>query len=482
MQLLFHNVKIVLFTCLLAGCLGVAADESPLELAGDDVVVFLGGTDMVRAQRSGHLETLLTWRFKNELPKFRDLSWEADTVFALGTETDRWRGGGYRGIKGLGNLEAQLARLKATVVIVQLGKNEAFAGGEGIESFIEASDKLFSRLSGDGLELIVISPTPFEKAANDLLPDLRNHNDDLARCVNALSSQAKKHKAHFVDLFTDAEATFTGNGQHVTAGNQARFALHLAAALGTKIVGLFFAHAHPYETAPFSPGHLIFQARISCAPCSYGVHCNNIVCIDKVRPQHLLSAIENHIKTKTWILPERITQDFELNVFETVFDFDMNFKLRPLLRYGLDMDDMFRTAYTLLWRESLEAKKDAGKFEFLINGVCEHLTRDFDCSAIESIDEQLRKKYLILEDITKLSNTGKRMCGNIIRGVSGGNGNPNKIAQFGEDISCIDKKIEVLGLSNPEVRPLADMFSKRKENLVGNGLELKPLNKMKKFI
>ena len=206
----------------------------PLDLAGDDVVVFLGGTDMVRAQRSGHLETLLTWRFKNDPPRFRDLSWEADTVFALGTETDRWRGGGYRGIKGLGNLEKQLARLKATVVIVQLGKNEAFAGGEGIESFIEASDKLFSRLSGDGLELIVISPTPFEKAANDLLPDLRNHNDDLARCVNALSSQAKKHKAHFVDLFTDAEATFTGNGQHVTAGNQARFALHLAAALGVE--------------------------------------------------------------------------------------------------------------------------------------------------------------------------------------------------------------------------------------------------------
>ena len=258
--------------------------------------------------------------------------------------------------------------------------------------------------------------------------------------------------------------------------------MHLAAALGTKIVGLFFAHAHPYETAPFSPGHLIFQARISCAPCSYGVHCNNVVCIDKVRPQHLFSAIENHIKTKTWILPERITQDFELNVFETVFDFDMNFKLRPLVRYGLDMDDMFRTAYTLLWRESLEAKKDAGKFEFLINGVCEHLTRDYDCSSIESIDEQLRKKYLILEDITKLSNTGKRMCGNIIRGVSGGNGNPNKIAQFGEDISCIDGKIEVLGLSNPEVRPLADMFSKRKENLVGNNICFLAIETRKSYI
>ncbi len=258
--------------------------------------------------------------------------------------------------------------------------------------------------------------------------------------------------------------------------------MHLAAALGTKIVGLFFAHAHPYETAPFSPGHLIFQARISCAPCSYGVHCNNIVCIDKVRPQHLLSAIENHIKTKTWLLPERITQGSELSVFETVFDFDMNFKLRPLVKVGLDMDDMFRTAYTLLWRERLEEKKDAGKFKFLINGVSEHLTRDYDCSTIELIDEQLQKKYLILEDIIKLGNTGKRMCGNIIRGVSGGKGNSNKIAQFGEDISCIDEKIEVLGLSNPEVRPLADMFSKRKENLVGDNVCFLAIETRKSYI
>ena len=229
-------MKIVSCICLFAGGLGVAAAEPPLELAGDDVVVFLGGTDTVRAQRSGHLETLLTWRFKNEPPKFRDLSWEADTVFALGTETNRWRGGGYRGVKGLGNLEAQLATLKATVVIVQLGRNEAFAGVEGIESFGQASDKLFGRLTGDGRRLVVISPTPFEEAINEnnghLVPDLRERNADLARYVGVLRLQAEKHEALFVDLFADAKATFTLSGQHVSADNQETFALHLAAALG----------------------------------------------------------------------------------------------------------------------------------------------------------------------------------------------------------------------------------------------------------
>jgi len=68
--------------------------------------------------------------------------------------------------------------------------------------------------------------------------------------------------------------------------------MHLAAALNTKIIGLFFAHAHPFETAPFSIGHLIIQPRLSCAPCSYGVHCNNIICIEKVIPEHILSFLK----------------------------------------------------------------------------------------------------------------------------------------------------------------------------------------------
>ena len=76
--------------------------------------------------------------------------------------------------------------------------------------------------------------------------------------------------------------------------------MHVAAAVGTTIIGLFFAHAHPYETAPYSPGHLIFQARIPCAPCSYGVECNNVICVRKVYPEHLLAMIQSHFIEGSW--------------------------------------------------------------------------------------------------------------------------------------------------------------------------------------
>ena len=208
------------------------AAEPSISLVKDDVVVFLGGTDMVRSQRSGHLETLLTWHSRKETPKFRDMSWEADTVFALGTETERWRSGGFRGIKGLGNLETQLNNIKATKVIVQLGKNESFAGINGVKSFTQACDKLFSRLREEGRKLIVISPTKFERPTNSLYPDLRVRNPDLSHYVKELRKAASHHDAIFVDLFTDNEEMFTKNGLHISPDNQAKFALQIAASLG----------------------------------------------------------------------------------------------------------------------------------------------------------------------------------------------------------------------------------------------------------
>ena len=63
-----------------------AHGESRFELKHNDVVAFLGGTNMVRAQQSGYLEAFLTHQFSAVRPRFRDLSWEADTVFQQGTD------------------------------------------------------------------------------------------------------------------------------------------------------------------------------------------------------------------------------------------------------------------------------------------------------------------------------------------------------------------------------------------------------------
>jgi len=57
-----------------------AESSEPFKLVSGDVVVLAGGTNTVRAGKGGHLETLLTRRFADAAPRFRDLSWEGDTV------------------------------------------------------------------------------------------------------------------------------------------------------------------------------------------------------------------------------------------------------------------------------------------------------------------------------------------------------------------------------------------------------------------
>lgn len=46
-----------------------------------DVVAFLGGTDVAAAQFTGHLETLLTAKYRDSKIHFPNFGWEGDTVF-----------------------------------------------------------------------------------------------------------------------------------------------------------------------------------------------------------------------------------------------------------------------------------------------------------------------------------------------------------------------------------------------------------------
>ncbi len=56
------------------------------------------------------------------------------------------------------------------------------------------------------------------------------------------------------------------------------------------------------------------------------------------------------------------------------------------------------------------------------------------------------------------------------------------MGKFGEAITGLDKEIEVLGLSNPEVKPLVDMFSKGKENVVGENICLLAIETRKCYL
>jgi len=242
--------------------------------------------------------------------------------------------------------------------------------------------------------------------------------------------------------------------------------MHVAAALGTTIIGLFFAHAHPYETAPYSPGHLIFQARIPCSPCSYGVECNNVICTRKVYPEHLLAMIQSHFIEGSWRTIDTISDLNEVNVHETYIGEDRRLRLRPLIKNHLMLNDIFREIYSEHWMRFLGAVKVQESFYCNIGDL---LLMDYDCSNIIDLSRQIEVKFCALNDIEKLASRGICLADKItslcLDKIST---QINRIKSLSVEIELLDKKINQVGLIHPEIKPITDMFAKRKENFKGN--------------
>lgn len=213
--------------------------QDRLSLQERDVVVFLGATNMLHGLQSGYLEAILTKKFADKSPRFLDFSWEADTVFRLGSEHERWR------TDGLGNLDRQLENIQANVIIAQFGKLEAFAGLSGLENFSKSYGQLISRLKNHSSQMVLLSPTPFYSPTTKGLPDLTSKNDQLKEYVVAIRNLAEKHDLVFVDLFsenppeaprqkTSSDWPGAQNGLHVGDEVQPWIANHIAVQLGFK--------------------------------------------------------------------------------------------------------------------------------------------------------------------------------------------------------------------------------------------------------
>lgn len=139
----------------------IAHSESaePFKLDKGDVIAFTGGTNAVRSDEAGCLEALLTRRFAGASLRFRDLSWEGDTVFRQSTVSDRWRE------EAFGGWSEQLRRVEATVMFAQFGQIEALRGKEGLKEFVAAYERLIDVFMKCTQRVVLISPTPFEKTA-----------------------------------------------------------------------------------------------------------------------------------------------------------------------------------------------------------------------------------------------------------------------------------------------------------------------------
>ncbi|MDG2124702.1 MAG: DUF1080 domain-containing protein, partial [Verrucomicrobiales bacterium] len=131
-----------------------------------DVVAFLGGSLMVKQIESGAIETYLTHASGKRSVYYRDMSWQADTVYRQQRP------------RNFGTHAEMFDRIGATVVVAAFGQMEAMDGVGRLPEFVSAYEKLLDEQVRRRTEKIVlITPFPFTRAeGNPHLPDLTAHN------------------------------------------------------------------------------------------------------------------------------------------------------------------------------------------------------------------------------------------------------------------------------------------------------------------
>ena len=180
-----------------------------LHLERDDVVAFVGGTDVAAALHGGHLESLLAARYRGFNIRFRNFGWEGDTVFAQPRDI------------GFPPLAMHLERVGASVVLLQFGRAEALEGVAVLPRFTPAYEKLIDDCARRTRRIVLVTPPPLESPGG-FLPNLAARNADLAVITEAIRELARKKGLPLVDLFKvlggegHVEPRLTDNGLQLT--------------------------------------------------------------------------------------------------------------------------------------------------------------------------------------------------------------------------------------------------------------------------
>lgn len=210
------------FVCV---CVRLDAAEAArgLVLRSNDVVAFVGGSDVAAAQFTGHVEALLAIKYPGV--RFRNFGWEGDTVFSQPRDFN------------FPPLAEHLRRAGATVIFLQFGRAEVLSGKETVPKFHAAMDKLVSECARQTSRIVLVAPPPFENG-DEPLPDLSQRNAQLAAHVTALRTLSQQRSLPFIDLFSEfggvahSEPRLTDNGFQITPRGHALVAGGLARQLG----------------------------------------------------------------------------------------------------------------------------------------------------------------------------------------------------------------------------------------------------------
>jgi ADP-heptose:LPS heptosyltransferase len=218
--------------------------------------------------------------------------------------------------------------------------------------------------------------------------------------------------------------------------------MHMAAAVGTPVVGLFFGPASPFDTGAYGADHVLVHANAPCAPCDHNVSCLNPFCRDEIAPATIAAAVEARLADDWTALDALARATATARIYRTGFDARGLYACAPLGAPAARREDELQRAYRATWLTVLD-------------GV------PLPVPSPGSID------VAPFTALAGLARDGETIAGRLRHEAERPQGSLDRIEHLGRELELLDRALVEHGGTHPDTAVLTQMFKFEKENLEG---------------
>jgi len=226
--------------------------------------------------------------------------------------------------------------------------------------------------------------------------------------------------------------------------------MHMAVAVGTPVVSLFFGPALPFDTGPYAADHVCLHAAVPCAPCDHNVTCLEPFCRETLAPAAVAEAVVARRAGDWPALAAAADRWPHLGWYRTTFDREGLFDLDPLGTRSPGTREGLRRAYRALWKAVLECTPPAARGPVLPGEAA------------------------VVRELAALAAEGKAAAATVdalARGRGGGGGDPARALALLEEearrLEEIDARLLRFGAVHEPAALLIQVFRFDKESLEG---------------
>lgn len=245
--------------------------------------------------------------------------------------------------------------------------------------------------------------------------------------------------------------------------------LHIATAVGTRVIGVFLATANLIETGPYGERHYAIQADIPCSPCAPNTECKDLVCKDIIKVEQLYALVKEALREEPLDEIEDAPLWREVQVYRSHFSEDSLLAYKPLIKRPPKVNNLYSLLYRQAWFKVLDGSGDYNfeeEYEYVVKKINMWYGLEAAKEALESFEEDLPA----FRRLRELAEEGLQRVALIREEALKPSMDVARVKEIWKAVPSIDNEIESLGHTHPPLSLMTIFFRYGKEGLEGGDL------------